>query len=114
MPRIARVSSATVRTFAALPKRSAVISSGAERTGETRLQDSSVGNGCLDFPRHDGGCLTSKQLRLRSNRWLQSELPIRIRQRDATLRCPLNVAFHDQVGLVHFFERAGFFTDRDG
>ena len=60
------------------------------------------------------GGLTAEQFCLRSDRRFQSELPVRIWQRYAPLWRPLDVAFHDQVRLVHFLERSGFFADGDG
>ena len=55
-----------------------------------------------------------KLILLAPGRRLQSELAIRVRRRDAALRRAFDVAFHDQVRLVHFLERARFFADRDG
>src|SRR5947208_16838645 len=54
-----------------------------------------------------------KEFPLRAARRFQTELPIRVRHRHATLRRALDVTLHDQIGLVHFFKRARFFADRD-
>ena len=60
--------------------------------------------------------LTERRLQqfcLRAGRRFQSEFAIGIRGRDPALRRAFDVAFHDQIRLVHFFERAGFFADGD-
>src|SRR5438270_12969526 len=44
----------------------------------------------------------------------QPELAIGIWGGDTALRRPFNIAFHDQIRLVYFLERARFFPDRDG
>src|ERR1041385_9131997 len=55
----------------------------------------------------------TKQFVLSTDRNFEAELPVRIRHRDAALRRALDVAFHDQIRLVHFLERACFFAHRD-
>src|SRR5262249_42898181 len=54
-----------------------------------------------------------QELRLRTGRRFESELAISIGCGDPALRRAFDVAFHDQIRLVHFFNRAGFFAYRD-
>ena len=54
-----------------------------------------------------------QQFRLRAGRRFESELAISVCSGDPALRRAFDVTFHDQVRLVHFFDRAGFFAYRD-
>ena len=76
-----------------------------------------VGAVHLNRPGDCGQSLLSQsplqQLGLHPCRLFQSELAIRVWGGDATLRSPFDVALHDQVRLVHFFERPSFFANRD-
>ena len=55
-----------------------------------------------------------QKLRLRAGgRWFKAELAIGVRGSDAALRRAFNVTFHDEIWLIHFFDRAGLLADRN-
>src|SRR6266540_2385300 len=53
-----------------------------------------------------------QKFRLRAGWRFQPELAIGVRGRDAALSRAFDVTFHDQIRLVHFFDRPGLFAVR--
>src|SRR5947207_463953 len=90
VPRILRVSSVTVKTFAVCWKKSAV--------------------SCIMLPGTSPSTSLAEQLALRAGGRFEAELAVGVCSGDAALRCALDIAFHNQIRLVYFLNRAGFFA----
>src|ERR1039457_4132465 len=60
------------------------------------------------------GLVNSKQLRLISRCWLQSQFLVAQFSRDAALRGAVEVAFHDEIRLIDLLNCVRLLADGDG